>query len=154
MVLFQKLAQEGDLTPDDGIWKRVLSVHDHWLSEAEAATESISFSAFGSLQEYRFYLREEDKFVALLAALFRIGSAFYLEPSSSTVLPLESWQQLISLTTTGLREKGHFLFYFRRFQLLLASAFDLNVSAYFLDPQQQDALAELAHGYQLHLLEP
>ncbi|MDF7812942.1 hypothetical protein [Hymenobacter sp. YC55] len=151
-ALFEKLAEEGDLTPEDGIQKRILSIHDHWLSVEEAATDTISFSVFNSLQEYRFYLREEEKFVALFAALFRNSEAFYLELPGATVLPLESWRQLISLTTTGLREKGHFVFYLRRFRVLLASAYDLNVAVYFLDPHQQDPFAELATEYQLHLL--
>lgn len=151
-VLFQKLAEQGDLTPEDGIHKRVLSIHSHWLSEEEVATDTISFSVFNSLQEYRFYLREEDKFVALFAALFRYSDASYLALPGATISPLESLQQLISLTTTGLREKGKFVFYLRRFQVLLASAHDLNVAVYFLDPQQQNSFAELAAGYQLYLL--
>lgn len=151
-VLFEKLAKEGGLTAKDGIPRRVLSIHDHWLSEEEAATDTISFSTFNSLQEYRFYLREEDKFVALFAALFRNSDAFYFDAFSARALPLEGWQQLLGLTTTGLREQRHFAFYIRRFQVLLASAHNLSVAAYFLDPQQQEAVAELASGYQLYLL--
>ncbi|UOQ65849.1 hypothetical protein [Hymenobacter volaticus] len=149
----QKLAEQGRLTSEDGIQKRVLSIHDHWLSMEEATTDAISFAVLNSLQEYRFYLREEDKFVALFATLFRNSDAFYLDTFSSTALPLEGWQKLISLTTKGLREQGKFVFYLRRFQVLLASAHDLNVAVYFLDPQQQDPFAELANGYELYLLE-
>jgi|GEM_PF-4318763 len=150
-ALLRQLTQAGDLTAADGIHKRVLSIYDHWLSEEEADHDIISFSIFTSLPEYRFYLAEEDKFVRLFAALFRRGDLFYID-REDTLLPLDSWPALISLTTTGLREQGPFFLYAGPYQVILASAHDLNVAAYFLNLEQQEHFAELARAYQLHLL--
>ncbi|MBC8082481.1 MAG: hypothetical protein H7Z21_04660 [Hymenobacter sp.] len=150
-ALFLKITETGDLEPEDEICKRVLSIHDHWLSEEEARF-MLSFSTLRSWPDYRHYLKEEDKFVVLFSALFQEGDIFYFEHSDDTVVPLESWQQLVARTTTGLREKQHFLFYVRRFRLLLVSAYDLNVAVYFLAPQHQAAFADRAQKCRLHLL--
>jgi hypothetical protein len=131
--------------------KRVLSIHALPLGTDEAAEATISFRTFTNLSEYRFYLREEDKFVGLFAALFRRTDVFYLDAASPVAQPLESWQKLLDLTTTGLREKDRFLLYFRRYQLLLASAPSLHLAVYFLNPQHQATFTELARAYQLHL---
>lgn len=98
-------------------------------------------------------MAEEDKFVTLFSSLFRNSEACYFDYHNHTIQPLTSWQTLVANTTAGLREQQHFLFYISRFRLLLASAFDLNVAVYFLDPQQQAPFEELANTYQLHLLQ-
>jgi hypothetical protein len=150
--LILKLAEAGDLALENDLGKRVLSIHDRWLRDEEAADTKVSFKALDSLWSYRYYLGQEDKFVALFAFLFRNSDVYCFEPHSMAVLPLDSWQLLIDLVTTGLREKQQFVLYIHRYELLLASASDLKVAAYFLDPQHQSSFAELAQAYQLYLL--
>lgn len=57
--LLLKLAATGDLGSEDGIHKRVLSIHDHWLTEEEAVHGTLSFGLLQSLPEYRFIWRKK-----------------------------------------------------------------------------------------------
>jgi hypothetical protein len=150
----QIAAGEDEQPPVRDLPRRVLSTHNHWLTEAEAAHDTVSFSTFQSLPEYQHYLQEEDKFVRLLAFLFRNGDVYYLseEPGVPEVCPAESLQRVLSLATAGLREQRPCVLYSGRFQVILLSAFDLNMAAYFLDPQHVPSFAERARVYDLHLL--
>ncbi|TGD81540.1 hypothetical protein [Hymenobacter wooponensis] len=150
--LLQHLAEHGELLSQEGVQRRTLSSHDHWLSEEEADGASLSFGTLESLQEYRFYLQEEDRFVRLLASLFRTSEVFFVEPTSATILPLESWANFIAVSTSGLREQTPFLLYIKSLDAVLVSAYDLNVGVYFLDSQHLATVTELALGYGLHLL--
>ncbi|MGY2131197.1 hypothetical protein ACW9KT_03140 [Hymenobacter sp. HD11105] len=153
-ALLQQLSAPDALPPTvAGLPPRLLSIHDHRLSEEEAASASISFPTLASLQDYRFYRSEEDKFITLLAALFRTTEVVsYQLPPSAPAQPLETWPHLIALTTAGLREQQPFVFYIRRYHLLLASAPALTVSVYFLEPRHEAAFGELARAYGLYLV--
>ncbi|QIL76094.1 hypothetical protein [Hymenobacter sp. HDW8] len=71
-ALLQQLSAPHALPPTvAGRPPRLLSIHEHRLSEEEAASASLRFPTLTSLQDYRFYRSEEDKFITLLAALFR-----------------------------------------------------------------------------------
>jgi hypothetical protein len=152
-TLLQQLSAPGSpAAPVAGLPTRLLSIHDHRLSEAEAPDASLRFATLASLQDYRFYRSEEDKFITLLATLFRTTDVVYQAPHSATAQPLESWPHLIDLTTAGLREKQPFVFYIRRYHLLLASAPALSVTVYLLEPGQEAAFGELARAYGLYLV--
>ncbi|KUG08171.1 hypothetical protein [Solirubrum puertoriconensis] len=154
LLLRQQLAAEGELPLPNGTVGRTLCIYDHWLSVEEADTDIVSFAIFQTLQEYRFYLAEEDKFVQLFAHLFRSGTIFCSNLAASDELePVAHWAQLIGQLTLGLREQGRVDFYVPRYRVLLHSAFDLNMAAYFLPPLHYTAFAELAAAYGLHLLE-
>jgi hypothetical protein len=150
--LLQHLAEHGEMLPQEGVLRRTLSLHDHWLSEEEADGATLSFTTLGSYQDYRFYLREEDRFMGLLAALFRNSNVFLLEPADGTVRPIESWSEFIAVSTRGLREQTPFLLYAKSLEALLIGAHDLNVGVYFLESQYLVAFTELALAYGLYLL--
>ncbi|TGE09824.1 hypothetical protein [Hymenobacter fodinae] len=152
LQLLQQLAAHGELLPQPGIQRRTLSLHDHWLSEEEAEEATLSFATLSSLQDYRFYLREEERFVHLLASLFRGNEILFVHPADGTVRPLVSWAEFIAVSTSGLREQTPFTLYIPSMHMLLCSAYDLNVSVYFLDDRSPIVFAELALAYGLHVL--
>jgi hypothetical protein len=152
-ALLLKLAATGEPPPPAAVaHSSTLSAYEQQPTEAHEVADMLSFRTIESLQDYRLYQGEEDKFLTLFAFLFRNSDLHHLDHAGHAVLPLESWQQLIQLATVGLREQQRFFFYARRYELLLASASGLNVAVYFLNGQHHPAFAELAQAYRLHLL--
>ncbi|TGE20914.1 hypothetical protein [Hymenobacter metallicola] len=135
--------------------KRIIGMHDHWLSE-EAEEQIIFYQGIHNEQDYQHYLEQEANLVALYLAVHCCAPLLVYDEAEEQFQALHDVSALIQQVTLGAREKEHYLFYSPAFDSIWTSAHDVAVVLYLLDPEGkpavEGAIAQLVKAHNLYML--
>ncbi|NVO86433.1 hypothetical protein [Hymenobacter terrestris] len=148
------LADTGE--PTGRYERRLIGMHDHWLTEAEADEQIIFYQGIKDEQGYNRYLSQEANLVALYLELHRCAPLQVFQESEEQFQALDDVPELIQQVTLGTREKAYYIFYSPLFDSIFTSAHDVAVVLYMLNneakPRAEYTIAQLVKAHHLYML--